>query len=94
MAKAFVKHKMGDFTTWKKAFDDFLPQRRSGGALSYSVGHVAGEPSNLCLVFERTSVADANTCFASPELKAAMEKATVAEAPEIFVFEVAEEGRT
>lgn len=94
MIKAFVRHKVGEFATWKQAFDEFLPQRKAGGELSYSIGQVAGEPNNLCLVFEWTSAADGNTFFGSAQLQVAMEKATVAEAPEICVFESAEEGRT
>lgn len=94
MIKVFIRHKVEDFAKWKKAFDDFLPQRKAGGELSYSIGNVPNEPNNLCVTFEWDSVDNANTFLGSEELRAAMQEATVIEAPEIFVFEVTEEGQT
>ena len=94
MAKVFIRHKVEDFAKWKKAFDGFLVQRKAGGELSYSIGHVPNEPNNLCLTFDWDSVENANKFLGSEELRAAMQEATVAEAPEIFVFEISEEGQT
>ena len=94
MARVFVKHKVEDFTKWKKTFHNFVSQRKEGGELSYSIGHAPGEPNNLCLMFEWDSVENANAFLSSKELRAAMQEATVSEAPEIFVFEITEEGQT
>ena len=94
MTKIFIRHKVENFAKWKKAFDEFLAQRKAGGELSYIIGHVPNEPNNLCLMFEWVSVDKANTFLGSDELKAAMQEATVIEAPVIFVFEVTDEGQT
>ncbi len=94
MAKVFIRHKVEDYTTWKKVFDNFLAQRRAGGELSYSIGHVANEPNNLCLMFEWDNVENANTFLRSEELRSTMQEAGVIEAPEIIVFESIEEGHT
>ena len=94
MTKVFIRHKVEDYTAWKKAFDNFLPQRKAGGELSYSIGHVQNEPNNLCVTFKWDSADNANVFLQSDELKAAMQAATVTEAPDIFVFESIEEGQT
>ena len=92
MVKVFIRHKVGDYAVWKQTFDNFAPQRRAGGELSYSVGHVPNEPNNLCLVFEWDSVTNANKFLVSNELRSAMRKATVAEIPDIYISETLEEG--
>ena len=94
MTKVFIRHKVEDFAQWKKAFDNFLDQRRAGGELSYSIGHIPDEPNNLCIMFEWDSAKNANTFLQSEALKAAMQEATVIEVPEIFVFESIEDGKT
>ena len=94
MVKVFIRHKVEDYTTWEKAFGNFLAQRRAGGELSYSIGHIPNEPNNLCLTFGWDSVENANTFLQSEELRSAMQEAGVIEAPEIVVFESIEEGQT
>lgn len=94
MAKVFVKHKVKDYAKWKKTFDDFVAQRRAGGERSYSIGHVPNEPNVLCLTFDWDSIENANAFFGSEELRETMQEATVTDVPEIFTFEITEEGQT
>jgi hypothetical protein len=94
MTKVFIRHKVRDYAKWKKTFDGFLAQRKVGGELSYSIGHVPNEPNNLCLIFDWDSVDNANAFLLSEELRAAMKESTVAELPDIFISETIEEGAT
>jgi len=94
MIRVFIRHKVGNYSKWKKAFEAFIPQRRAGGELSYSIGHVPDEPNNLCLTFQWDSVETASKFLQSGELKAAMQEATVSEPPEVFIFEEIEKGNT
>lgn len=94
MAKVFIRHKVRDYGKWKMTFDNFMAQRKAGGELSYSIGHVPNEPNNLCLIFEWDTVDKANKFLLSEELRTAMREATVLEIPEIFISETLEEGPT
>lgn len=94
MTKVFIRHKVADFGRWKQVFDDFLSQRKAGGELSYTLGHIPNEPNDLCLTFEWDNIDNANAFFASEELKAAMQGAGVTEQPLIIVFENTVEGQT
>ena len=49
MVHVFIRHRVADYTSWKKVFDAFAPTRRAGGELAYTVTHVIGEPNHLCL---------------------------------------------
>ena len=94
MVTVFIRHRIRNYAKWKKAFEAFLPQRKAGGELSYSIGNVPGKVNNLCLLFQWDSAANAAKFLKSKELKAAMKTATVSEPPEIFVFEEKEKGTT
>ena len=94
MTKVFIRHKVENIGQWKQAFDDFLSQRKAGGELSYTLGHIPNEPNDLCLTFEWDSVANANAFFASEQLQVAMQAAGVAEPPLIIVYENTAEGQT
>ena len=94
MIKVFVRHEVEDYARWKKAFDEFLTYRKDSGELSYSIGHVANEPNNLCLTFEWDSVDNAHAFLTSGKLRTAMQSAGVTGAPDIFIYEIVEEGQT
>lgn len=83
MVHVFVKHKVKDYAVWKDAFDGFREMRRKGGEKAWQVLHPESDPNSLLLVFEWDSLDNARKFMKSPELKTAMEKGGVSEAPEI-----------
>ena len=87
MVRVFVRHKVKSFAKWKVAFDAFKKVRKAGGEKSARLGHLAGSPNNLCLLFTWDSAANARAFMKSKELKAAMAEAGVREKPEVFIFE-------
>jgi quinol monooxygenase YgiN len=83
MAHLFIKHKVADYTAWKKTFDEFVETRRAGGEKSFQILHPENEPNNLYLIFEWDNIANAQNFMQSPELKSAMQNAGVTEEPQI-----------
>ncbi|UCH66248.1 MAG: hypothetical protein JSW63_03710 [Ignavibacterium sp.] len=83
MAHLFIKHKVADYTAWKKTFDEFVETRRAGGEKSFQILHPENEPNNLYLMFEWDSIANAQKFLDSSELKNAMQEAGVTEEPQI-----------
>jgi len=86
MTSLFVRHKVSDFETWKKAFDEFVETRKSSGEKSYQIFRPAEDPNNLFLVFEWDNVENAHKFMESSDLKETMQKAGVMEAPEVTFF--------
>jgi len=92
MAQVLIKHKVKEYDAWKDAFDKFADFRRSSGEKSYRILHPADDPKDLTLLFEWDTQKNAETFLASSELKSAMQRAGVAEAPEIQFLKEAARG--
>jgi quinol monooxygenase YgiN len=92
MQYVLVRHKVNDYSKWKTAFDDFVDIRRDGGEKSYQIFHPDGDPNNLILLFKWDSLENARKFMQSDKLKEAMQKAGVAEQPDIHFLEEVEKG--
>ena len=68
MVQVFIRHKVKDYSAWKKVFDGFAAKRREGGEVAFKIAGVSGEPNNLCLFFEWQSVAKAKEFLGSSDL--------------------------
>lgn len=83
MAHILITHRVNDYGTWKKEFENFADVRKSSGEKSFIVLHPEENPNNLTLLFEWDSARNAEKFLASPELKSAMQRAGVVEEPTI-----------
>ncbi len=92
MTQILIKHKVQDYTEWKNVFDSFSDFRRSSGEKSHRVMQSADNANDLTVLFEWDTKKNAETFLGSSELKAAMQKAGVAEAPKIQFLSVAAKG--
>jgi len=91
MTQILVRHRVNDYETWKKAFDEFVDIRKAGGEKAFKIWHSDGDANNLYIYFEWDTPENAKAFMNSPKLKEAMQKGGVAEAPDIsFVTQVAE----
>jgi quinol monooxygenase YgiN len=84
MASILIQHKVKDFAEWKKAFDSNIGLRTSSGELSAQVFRDASDPNSLTVINKWTSLESAQKFAQNPELKAAMEKAGVVGAPQVY----------
>jgi len=84
--KSLIYHKVKDYGIWKKAFDDFLPQREKNGELSYEVGVLEDDP-NTVYVFNTWKSKDHYKKFKEDqELKEKMNDAGVTEPPTFLLL--------
>ena len=91
MASMFIKHRVGDFYTWKPAFDEHEPARTAVGVTSHSLHRDADNRNVVVLAFRVDDIARAREFVASDDLRAAMEQAGVVEDPEFWFAEDVED---
>jgi quinol monooxygenase YgiN len=84
-ARLFVRHEVADYAVWRKAFDAFAPTAKKSGAINGNVYRSADNPNDVTVTHDFHSVEKAKAFAASPELKAAMEKAGVKGTPEVWI---------
>jgi len=84
-ARLFVRHEVADYGVWRKAFDAFAPTAKKSGAINGAVYRSADNANDVTVIHDFHSVQKAKAFTASPELKAAMEKAGVKGAPQIWI---------
>jgi hypothetical protein len=84
-ARLFVRHEVADYAVWRRAFDAFAPTAKRLGALNGAVYRSADNANDVTVTHDFKSVEKAKSFAGSPELKAAMEKAGVKGAPQIWI---------
>lgn len=92
MTHVLVRHKVKDYTTWKKEFDDFVEFRKSSGEKSFQILQPDEDANNLYLLFAWDNEENAHRFMESSKLKERMEKAGVIEAPEIRFLSESDRG--
>jgi len=82
--RMFVRHEVTDYGTWRKAFNSFAATQKKLGVVHKAVYQSADDPNDVTVIHDFHSLEKAKAFAASPELKAAMEKAGVKSAPQIW----------
>lgn len=83
MTNMLVQLKVKDFAAWRKVFDTASGMRTSNGELSDQIFQDASDPNKVTILYEWSSIADAQKYFQSPELKAALTEAGVQAPPDV-----------
>lgn len=84
MVTMFVKHKVNDFATWKRFYDEFASVRKAKGVTGASVHRDTGDSSVVVVTHQFQDLGAATTFAGSEELKSTMMKAGVSGPPEIW----------
>ena len=82
--RVFVRHEIGDYAAWKKAYDEFGATRKKLGVIAHEVYRSIENPNDVTVMNDFKTLQKAKAYAASPELKAAMEKAGVTGTPQIW----------
>ncbi len=82
--RMFVRHTAADYAAWRKGYDAFDATRRTLGVTGQAVYRGADDPNDITASHDFKTAAAAKAFAASPELKAAMEKAGVTGPPAIW----------
>lgn len=93
MATMIVKHRVGNFESWKRIFDEMEGPRREHGWLGHTVLRDAADPNVVVIVNRVSDVTRAKQYGGSDALRSAMARAGVQGPPEIQFLEDAEDKR-
>jgi hypothetical protein len=84
MATLFVRHTVSDYTTWRKAYDEFDATRRRMGVTSDGVYQLDGNPNDITIYHEFDSMDAAKALAQSTELREAMGRGGVTGTPTVW----------
>ena len=93
MASMFMKHRVADYGKWKAVFDEHEALRRAGGVTAHSVQRQPDDPNVVIVALRVSDMNKAKQFAGSGDLKAAMARAGVQGAPEIWLADEVEEKR-
>jgi hypothetical protein len=79
-----VRHKVKDFTSWKRVYDGHLPKRTDATLTEKYLFRGAGDPNEVIILFEATNLDASKKFFDSADLKDIMQKAGVIDRPDIY----------
>jgi len=89
MIRMFVRHKVGDFGTWKRAYDAFDGERRDLGVRSDAVFCAAGDRNDVTAWHDFDTLEAAQAFAGSDRLREVMQGAGVAGEPQVWFAEQA-----
>lgn len=89
MGTIVLRHKVRDFASWKRQYDEHANVRAAAGFINDRVLRMVDDPSNVVVIFEYQDLEKAREFASSPDLKAAMEAAGVIEEPTIYITQEA-----
>ena len=83
MAKLIVHHKVQNYSTWRKAFDNHDTARKEFGSTGYQVFQSASDPNDITAITDWPSIDAAKAFATSPSLKEVMKNAGVISQPDV-----------
>ena len=84
MIRMFVRHQVTDFTTWKKAYDDFDDERTGMGVARDAVFQSATDSNDITVWHDFETLDAAQAFVESDRLREVMASAGVAGEPQIW----------
>jgi hypothetical protein len=84
MVRMFVRHKVKNYTEWRKGYDAFESQRPAFGVIGQAVYQDAGDPETVTVIHDFDSLEEAQKLASSDALKHAMTVAGVVGTPDIW----------
>jgi hypothetical protein len=84
---AVVKHRVDDYRAWREVYDEFAPTQQSGGVTHQSVHRANDDPNDVLVIHGFGTLTQAEAFLNGAELLEAMERAGVAGAPRIEIYE-------
>jgi len=87
MATALVQHRVNDYDAFREVYDSVAPMQAAGGVIAESVHRMVGDPDNVLVIHEFSSVETAREFFANPELRDAMVRGGVKGEPRIEFYD-------
>ncbi len=86
-ATLVVRHSVNDYATWRPVYDELESLRVEHGCTAKEVYAAPGDANDLLVTHSFPTVEQANAFAHDPALRSGMERAGVAGAPRIEIFE-------
>jgi len=90
MPYLLVRHKVTDIATWKPAFDEHSATRQASGSRGGLLLRNADDRSEVILLFEWDDLGKARQFAQSDDLGQVMQRAGVADRPDVYFLDQAE----
>ena len=87
MSYVLVRHKVADFSMWKKVYDAHLPLRQSAGLKENQLFRGANGSNEIVILYSTSDVNKAKEFAESEELRLTMQKAGVIGRPQVSFLE-------
>lgn len=87
MPYLIVRHKVKDYAKWQSAFDEHGATRKANGSKGGRLFRSAADPSELVVLFEWEDLGKAQQFAQSADLRETMERAGVADQPDLYFLE-------
>ena len=79
-----IRHKVRDFSEWKRGYDAHLPKRVEAGLTEKYLLRGAHDPNEVILLFETQDLNRAKAFAESADLRETMQKVGVVDRPDIY----------
>ena len=79
-----IRHKVRDFSEWKRGYDAHLPKRTEAGLAEKHLLRSASDPNEVVLLFEAKDQNRAKAFAESADLRETMQKVGVVDKPDVY----------
>lgn len=79
-----IRHKVRDFSEWKRGYDAHLPKRAEAGLTEKHLLRGDSDSNEVVILFEAKDLRRAKTFAESADLRETMEKVGVLDEPDIY----------
>jgi len=87
MPYILVRHKVEDYTHWRQLYDEHGTSRHAGGCKGTHVFRNAEDQNEIVVLLEWDNLENARQFAQSEDLREAMQRAGVAEQPDIYFLD-------
>lgn len=84
LAGAIIRHEVGDYAAWKRAFDGHADTRAKAGIIGHAVNRSTHNPNVVVVYLQAESLEPLRAFASSPDVKQVMQAAGVVGAPEVM----------
>ena len=79
-----IRHKVRDFSEWKRGYDAHLPKRTEAGLTEAHLLRGASDANEVILLFQAMDLSRAKAFAESPDLRQTMQNVGVLDKPDIY----------
>jgi hypothetical protein len=79
-----IRHKVRDFSEWKRGYDAHLPKRTEAGLTEKHLLRGASDANEVILLFQAEDLGRAKAFAESPDLRQTMQNVGVLDKPDIY----------